>query len=242
AVGGLFVREIPIGTAGMANPGVDANNDCNEYCYVSGNADNYDFNADDIDDGDVILRSPVMDLTGYTDPYVGYQRWFYCEYGILPPGDSLEVFVSNGTTTARIDVQTYDPSINSQWIEKGIRILDYVSLSTTMQFTFFASDYAPDINITEVAIDRFYIAEAEFVNFVSGKKDVFVIYPNPASNAFSVDGLTSDSYYEIVSIGGRKVLSGSISPTENKINVAGLQDGVYFIRLEDQMQKIVISQ
>ncbi|MEJ6801376.1 MAG: choice-of-anchor B family protein [Crocinitomicaceae bacterium] len=242
ATGGLFVRDIPIGTAEMANPGFDSDNDCNDYCYVSGNADVFDFNADDIDDGDVILRSPLIDLTGYSDPYVGYERWFFCEYGILPPGDSLEVFVSNGTITARIDVQTYDPSINSQWIEKGIRILDYVPLTATMQFTFFASDYATDINITEVAVDRFYISEAEFVNIEFKENDPYVIYPNPAANEFNIDGLTKDAQYEIVTINGRKVLSGSISPTENKIDVTVLQDGVYFIRLEDQMQKIVISQ
>jgi hypothetical protein len=111
-----------------------------------------------------------------------------------------------------------------------------------MQFTFFASDYAPDINITEVAIDRFYISEAEFVNIELKENHSYVIYPNPAANEFNIDGLTKDSQYEIVTINGRKVLSGSISPTENKIDVTGLQDGVYFIRLEDQMQKIVISQ
>jgi choice-of-anchor B domain-containing protein len=242
AVEGLFVREVPFGTDGMANPGVDASNDCNDYCYVSGNAPFTANNADDIDAGDVILRSPLMDLTGYSDPYVGYQRWFYCEFGILPGGDSLEVFVSNGATTARIDFQTYDLSINSQWIEKGIRILDHVPLTSTMQFTFYASDFNPNFNVTEVGVDRFYIAEAEFVSVDFKENEPFVIYPNPATTEFRIDGLTKDSQYEIVTINGRKVLSGSISPSENKIDVTGLQDGVYFIRLEDQMQKIVISQ
>lgn len=242
ATTGLIVREVPFGTNGNANPGVDSDHDCNDYCMVSGNAPYLDFNADDIDGGDVILRSPIMDLTSYVDPYVSYERWFYCEYGILPPGDSLEVFISNGITNVRIDVQTYDPSINSQWIQKEFRILDYVTLTPNMQFTFTASDFAPDVNITEIGIDYFFIVEADALELNEKQVNTLLIYPNPAQNEFFVNGLTTDLQFEIVAISGTKVLSGMISPSENRIDVSQLEDGVFFIRMNNQMQKIVISQ
>jgi len=242
AATGLFVRDIPFGTNEMANPDVDSDNDCNDYCYVTGNANTFDFNADDVDDGDAVLRSPVMNLTTFADPYVNYERWYFCDYGVLPPGDSLEVFVSNGVSTVRIDIQTYDQTANSQWIEKNIRILDYITLSPTMQFTFFTSDYSPDVNITEVGIDHFFIVESAFVDLEGESQESLIIYPNPAKNEFFVEGLSSESNFEILAISGMKVHSGSVSPSKNRIDVSALHDGVYFIRLDDQMQKIVISQ
>lgn len=242
AATGMFERAIPIGTNEMANPGVDSGNDCNEYCYVTGNLDTYDFNADDVDDGDAVLRSPLMNLWGYTDPYLSYERWYFCEYGILPPGDSLEVFVSNGATTVRVDVQTYDPTMNSQWIEKNIRLLDYIPLTPTMQVTFRISDYNPDVNITEAGVDHFFIVEQEYLGGETPHSSDLTIYPNPASNEFFVDGLQDETEYEMVSIGGSMVSAGVLSPTNNSIDTRSIQDGVYFVRLGNQTQKIVISQ
>lgn len=241
ATSGLFERGVPNGTPAMTNPGVDSDSDCNDLCFVTGNADTDDFNADDVDDGDAELRSPIIDLSAYNDPYVSYERWYYCDYGVLPPGDSLEVFLSNGLTSVRIDVQTYDQSANSQWIEKTIRILDYIDLTSTMQFNFRISDFMPDVNITEAGVDHFFIVESEFVATADEAPTKVSVYPNPSETTINIGGLTATCYFELISIGGRSVKQGLVSPNDTAIDVASIQNGVYFLRLGKQMQKIIIS-
>ncbi|MDC3253195.1 T9SS type A sorting domain-containing protein, partial [Crocinitomicaceae bacterium] len=241
ATTGLFERGVPNGTSLLTNPNVDSENDCNDFCYVTGNADTDDFNADDVDAGDAELRSPIIDLTGYLDPYVSYERWYYCDYGVLPPGDSLEVFVSNGLTAVRIDVQTYDQSANSKWMKKTIRILDHIDLTSTMQFNFKIADFMPDVNITEAGVDHFFIVESDFVETVSITPLEVRVYPNPSESLMNIDGLTNATDFDLIAISGRIVKQGWVSPNDNTIAVTSIQNGVYFLRIGKQMQKIVIS-
>jgi choice-of-anchor B domain-containing protein len=238
---GHFVRDIPNGTNGNANPGIDSDNDCNHFCYVTGNDPNPDFNVDDVDGGEVVLRSPIMDLTSFTDPYVNYERWFYCEYGVLPPGDSLEVFVNDGTTTTRIDMQGYDTSTYHSWNEQSIRLLDYTALTSTMQFIFRVADEAPEPNITEVGVDHFFIVEAQYVDVNEMDAASFSVYPNPASTSVSVKGLFEKAEYQVLAMNGKMALEGVISPESNVIDISTLENGVYFVQIENKVQKLVIS-
>ena len=241
ATTGQFERGVPFGTTGGSNPGWDSNNDCNDYCYVTGNTMNIAPNLDDVDGGDVILRSPVMDLSGYTDPYVNYERWFFCEHGAIPFYDSLEVFVSNGTDVERIDVRGYDPATFFIWHELSIRLLDYISLTPTMQFTFVTSDFAPDDNITEAGIDEFYVLEADVVSVDETHNETLVFYPNPSSNLIRVNGLKAKTEYEIHAVNGQLLKQGELSPDRHVIDISTFDNGVYFIQLGGQMQKIVIT-
>src|SRR5690606_5596459 len=70
AVTGHWTRGIPFGTEENANPDRDAPWDCGGYAYVTGNLANYGFTLDDVENGEVKLFSPIMDLTTYADPHV----------------------------------------------------------------------------------------------------------------------------------------------------------------------------
>ena len=61
----------------------------------------------------------------------------------------------------------------------SIRISDFTTLTSTMQFAFKTSDIEPMGNITEAAIDHFYVAEADELSLEEGDYTSYSIYPNP---------------------------------------------------------------
>lgn len=62
--------------------------------------------------------------------------------------------------------------------------------------------------------------------------DNIQLYPNPASNVISISGLTQERNYSIINTLGQEVKEGKIS-NDQKINIAELNRGVYFIKLDD---------
>jgi len=235
---GQFERAIPFGS--LSSPSADSDSDCSDYCYITENSTTSSLSDGDVDAGFVLLRSPIMNLSGMTDPYVHYERWFYSDQGILPPGDSLEIFLGNGVTQVKIDAQQYDTLTWGQWISKDLRILDYLALTPTMQFTVFTSDYGQDYNVTEAGLDNFYIVEAEFVSVPENELQQWTLYPNPTNGTFYVKDLTEETKFEIVSYNGASVVNGTISNNQ-QIDISGLSEGVYFIKMNDAVQKIVLT-
>lgn len=60
----------------------------------------------------------------------------------------------------------------------------------------------------------------------------FYIYPNPATNEFYVKGdVTLPAVMEIYDVTGKKLLSENITSNNQKINVAGLAKGMYFVKI-----------
>jgi len=57
----------------------------------------------------------------------------------------------------------------------------------------------------------------------------FNIYPNPATNFITIDSEIKVDKYQIFSINGQKLMEGSET---NKINISGLNSGMYFIKFE----------
>lgn len=235
---GQFERAIPFGS--LSSPSADSDSDCSDYCYITENSTTSSLSDGDVDAGFVLLRSPIMNLSGMTDPYVHYERWFYSDQGILPPGDSLEIFLGNGVTQVKIDAQQYDTLTWGQWISKDLRILDYLALTPTMQFTVLTSDYGQDYNVTEAGLDNFYIVEAEFVSVPENELQQWTVYPNPTNGTFYVKDLTEETKFEIVSYNGASVVNGTISNNQ-QIDISGLSEGVYFIKMNDAVQKIVLT-
>lgn len=235
---GQFERAIPLGSE--SSPYLDAIDDCSDYCYITENLATGSISDGDVDAGYTALRSPVFDLSSANDPYIHYERWFYCDGGILPPGDSLEVFLANGTQTVKIDVQKYDTTTYGDWVTKDIRILDHLPLSSTMQFHFFTADYGVTYNVTEAALDHFYIVEAELVELPENAQGEWTVYPNPSGGQFFIKNLDDPTSFEVLSFNGRQVAAGVLTPGE-EIDLSSVSNGVYFIKIADRVQKIVIA-
>jgi choice-of-anchor B domain-containing protein len=236
AATGMWERGIPNSTTASV-PGFDVGVDCGEQAFVTGNAFGVNADGDDVDDGTAILISPVMDLTGYADPQVNYARWFYTQFGPNQPDDSLRVIVSNGITTAQIDIIGEDPPTFGSWQYVNVRLQDFITITPTMQFFFRTSDLDPDINITEAGLDMFFINE-HVVGLDELSKTEIKAYPNPTNGTVQLTNIESPEDYLVLNMNGQVILEGSVNPNSTEILLDGVESGVYFIHVSNQIVKI----
>ncbi|MFK7786454.1 MAG: choice-of-anchor B family protein [Crocinitomicaceae bacterium] len=224
-------------TAGNAAPDSDVGMDCGTNAYVTGNAFGVGVDFDDVDGGEVTLISPLMDLTSYTDPQVNYARWFFNQFGINTPNDSLRVTVSNGTNTAQIDIVGSDIPNHGTWQYVNLRLQDYISITSTMQFFFETSDFNTTDNITEAGVDLFFISEYT-VGLDELSKTEIKAYPNPTSGTVQLTNIESQQDYKVLNMNGQIILEGSVGPNSTKILMDPLESGVYFVEISNQIVKI----
>ena len=98
------------------NPSDDISFDCSDRAYVTGNAIGGGSGGDDVDNGYVMLSSPLFDLTNYAQPVVKYYYWFANGNGWSEANDSMNVYLSNGIET--VMVSSTVAQLNNQWQEK----------------------------------------------------------------------------------------------------------------------------
>ncbi|MGK0391114.1 MAG: choice-of-anchor B domain-containing protein [Maribacter sp.] len=168
ATAGVWELDTPIGTQieGVAyNPYEDVTGDVGDWCYVTGNAPGTAA-LDDVDGGTTILLSPLMDLTGYSNPYLSYQIWFMNGGGGQTPDDEVVVSISNGTdevVVATIDVNTFD------WTSiLEFNISDFISITNTMSVKVETADLVGSGNLLEVGFDNFKINEGSSFQTLTG--------------------------------------------------------------------------
>lgn len=236
ALTGQWERGIPYGNNNGSAPGDDIAGDCGDQCFVTGNDPNTVPDAGDVDGGPVTLISPVMDLTSYTVPYVDYMRWFYCNFGPNPEDDTLRVFVSDGTNTVEIDKIGRDVPTFGQWVPMTIKLSDFVSITTTMQFFFVTSDLDPDVNITEAALDVFRIVEESDLSLDEMEKKI-AVYPNPFSDIIFVEGVENNTSYSIHALSGQLIDRGEVNA--GQIQPSDLSDGIYILNIGDARLKVI---
>jgi hypothetical protein len=63
------------------------------------------------------------------------------------------------------------------------------------------------------------------------------IYPVPADEAIYLSGVSDGSYYTIYNVAGLKIASGVIS--EKTINVSQLEQGIYFVVVDNLRGKFI---
>ncbi|WP_298420613.1 BspA family leucine-rich repeat surface protein [uncultured Kordia sp.] len=67
----------------------------------------------------------------------------------------------------------------------------------------------------------------------------FMIYPNPTTDALYINGLNQSETVEIYSINGQQLFTKTIDTNTNKIDVAKLSVGVYFLKIKDTTLKFI---
>lgn len=241
AVSGLWERGEPFGTNGNAAPEFDVTNDCGDQAFVTGNLDDFYIDADDVDNGFSALTSPVMNLSTYTDPYVNYSQWFYCYHGPQLPDDTLRVLIGNGTSIVVLEKTATDLAVDPSdiaWEDRSFRILDYLPLSSTMQIFVRVSDDSPNVNITEAALDRFFIAEGDELGISENTMELSV-FPNPVQNTIKVNGLVASEEYRLMTIEGSLLATGRLDFTMNSIDLSASPDGILLLQVGSKVFKLV---
>jgi hypothetical protein len=154
---GIWNRMDPEGTA--AQPENDHSASGTD-CWVTDGFAGESLGTNDVDGGQTTLNSPVFDLTGTTDPTVGYWRWYSNDTGGAPNLDTFVIEISDDGVTW-INLETVGPAgaeTGGGWYYHEARVLDFVSLTSQVQVRFIASDVAPG-SVVEAAVDDFDVHE-----------------------------------------------------------------------------------
>lgn len=233
---GDWERGIPDGTTfggSASNPGVDASGDCGDEAYVTGNGGGSG-GADDIDGGEVVLYSPLFDLTTYGDPYIEFERWFFNDGGIGSPNDSLVVELSNGTATVTIDFAVENDPDAGAWAAKNVHVTDFLAPTAFMQLQIRGMDQSPG-HISEGGFDKFMVVDSSSVGIADlAFSNEISVYPSPFSEKLTIKSASSA---DVISIEvfemttGRKIDARSFenNPTFSFEN--NYAKGIYLIRI-----------
>jgi len=231
---GDWVRDIPLGVLdglnNIQNPFYDANYDCNDYCYVTGNSSNAS-NVSEVNAGEAILFSPVMDLTSYPTPFVNYAVWYFDFYGAVPD-DTLFIYMNNGSEQVLIDYFDPEKTPLSEWMSSSISLNDKITVTSTMQLQVFISDDVNTENVTEAGFDLFSVTNSSTVEVKENKNETnqLTIYPNPTQQMINILSPLSNYKIEIYGLDG-KLLYQNINVL--KIDVSAFEKGIYLIKQVD---------
>ena len=72
----------------------------------------------------------------------------------------------------------------------------------------------------------------------------FEFYPNPATTTLQIRSTNIGSgmnYFELYNLIGTKVQSGLFSNKSFVVDVTGLSKGIYFAKVNDQVQKVILQ-
>ena len=67
------------------------------------------------------------------------------------------------------------------------------------------------------------------------------VYPNPASDIITVKGVEINANISVMNMIGQEVISATATDENMEINVASLITGVYFIKVGNSTQKVIIE-
>jgi hypothetical protein len=178
---GAWERGVPQGTifnGQPSNPGNDAQGDCGDQAYVTGNGGG-GAGSDDLDEGNTVLTSPVFDLGSVWAPELRYHRWFFNGGGAGSPNDRMRVVLDNGITSVVMEEITSAGSA-SAWAARDYRIEDFIQPTSTMTLSVFITDDAPG-HLVEGGFDRFEVVSTSSVGLDERTSAVDLgIWPNPS--------------------------------------------------------------
>ena len=155
ATTGIWEIGEPIGTG--INPDVDAPGDLGDQAYVTGNGGG-SVGFDDVDGGNTLLTSPVFDLSASVDPSVSYTRWWDNSPGSAV-NDSLVIRLSNGSTTAVLEVLVDGDPSEGAWTAQTFRVLDFLTPTANMQLTVETADRPSTGDLVEAGLDAFRVTD-----------------------------------------------------------------------------------
>jgi len=232
ATTGKWERGIPVGSDGPATTPYDTDYDCGLYAYVTGNDLGTNTDHDDVDGGRVTLYSPQFDLTGESDPYIHYQRWFHCLDGPEPPpDDTLEIFLSNGITTVLVDRALPDQTNYDAWISHSVHVADFLTPTATMQLILTVADEDPRINITEAGIDFFFVANEDHVGVEEKMAGNLLVFPNPVNDELTISGLQESSAFQLTDLAGKIISAGELASGAGTIDCSSFRPGMYILHV-----------
>ncbi len=219
-------------------------------CAVTGNASSASsgVGSADVDGGRTTIITAPLNFSGMEFPAVSYWRWFANSSGTNPRKDFWRVLISDDGGNVWTNVErTYEPDVS--WRRNVIRIKDYKTNLSNIQFAFIANDSMVNGfnggSLVEAALDDFSIMDLAYPTAISNVNSLQAnVYPNPAKDIVTVQlALTAPQVdYKLVDITGKAILNNSISNTKNfSISTKDISQGVYFLHLNANGKSEIIK-
>jgi hypothetical protein len=153
ATTGIWERVNPVGTEAQPE---DDHTLLGVTCFVTGQgAVGGGLGDNDVDGGKTTLVSPVLDLSGLSDPAIGYWRWYSNDKGAAPGADVFQVDISNDDGASWTPVETVGPSgpeTVGGWLYHSVPVSDFVTPTAQVRLRFIAED-AGSGSVVEAAVD-----------------------------------------------------------------------------------------
>ncbi|MEQ8766889.1 MAG: choice-of-anchor B family protein [Planctomycetota bacterium] len=150
----------PIGNA--AQPRGDHTPGAGLRCFITGQDPiGGQVGLNDIDGGTTTLLSPAFDLSGYSDPAIGYWRWFSNDEGPNPSEDVLRVEISGDDGQSWTPVETVGPTgpqASGEWFYHQFKVSNFLTPTSQVRLRFIAADLGAD-SVVEAALDDLKIVD-----------------------------------------------------------------------------------
>lgn len=234
---GLWEREVPVGTVyqnDACNPGNDIPGDLGNTCYMTGNGSE-DASTQDVDDGNAVLTSPVMDLSGYINPILSYYTWFFNDGGSGNPNDHFAIKISNGNTT--VTLEDIFASAGNWRPESVFHLADFIPLTNNMRLICETGDNSPG-HLVEAALDAFLVVEGDTtsVGTATIQDHQIRLSPNPFTSSvtlqYDLKQVSGQVTCFVTDALGRLLETRLLAGTSGAVELGNdLGSGVYFIRL-----------
>lgn len=212
----------------------DISTDLGNTYYVTG-ADGTTQGANDVDDGAVVLTSPLMDFTGFEKIDFSYYIWFANVSGQGTPNDFLTVSVTNGIET--VELTRIDQN-GSEWSSIIETMVDTTQMefNDQMQIIVYTEDATPG-HVLEAGFDAF--KAVGFKNdVVNGLVEIsnlgLNLYPNPSSRMITLSSETvweGEKQITIFDNLGKIVLQKELTDPKMVIDVNHLTPGIYSVQI-----------
>ncbi len=151
---GRWERGVPMGDGSRGDAPSDA--DGSGSCYLTGNGN--PGSDTDVDNGQTVLASPLLDLSGDPEAVLSYSRWYDntgSGTGAAPGADVFTVEISNnaGISWTTLEVVGPDTAESSGgWFDASMRVADFVTPTNAVVVRFIAED-AGEGSVIEAAVD-----------------------------------------------------------------------------------------
>lgn len=239
---GLWERGIPNGITEDSLvyyfPDFSAPDGCNNYCYTTDN----DINFKDVKNGNVVLVSPVMDLSSYSDPHINFYTWFWNMWGPYQPDDTLKIFLSNGATVKLIDFNTDTMNLDQLWRQHSVRVSDFFTPTSNMQLIVETKDTGDYENYTEAGFDNFSVTDFYLTILEEDQEEKINFYPNPSTDFIQFSGLPNEKlFFTVFDMSGKMVKNDFLYDQKGQISLHSIEEGLYLINLRDRYGRVVYT-
>jgi hypothetical protein len=153
---GDWVLGDPVGTS--YQPGSDVTPGLGTDCWYTATNPSGSNGTNDVDNGAVVLLSPLFDLASLESADVSYWRWFALSEPGEDAGDFFRAEVSPDGGQSWVTLENLSSSQPAaSWVRQSFALEPIVPLTAQMRFRFTAADAPPEGNVVEAAIDGFRI-------------------------------------------------------------------------------------